>query len=47
MSDVSVAKDKKGSSYLVSHKRCGVTETIFLTYDELKELKEILKGVVP
>jgi len=47
MSDVSVAKDKKGSAFVVSHKRVGITECIYFTYDELKELKTILKGVVP
>lgn len=40
--DVSVKKDKKGMCWYVSHKRIGFTEGIFLTSEELKDLKEIL-----
>lgn len=32
---VQVVKDKKGACYIVSHKRCGITESLFLTKDEL------------
>lgn len=39
---VQVVKDKKGACYIVSHRRCGVTECLFLTDDELRELKEII-----
>ena len=41
--DVRVTKDRKGSAYIVSHKRCGITECVFLTADELRELYEILR----
>ena len=40
MSDISVRKDGKGSAYIISHKRCGVTECLFVTLQELGELKE-------
>jgi hypothetical protein len=46
MSDVSVSKDNKGLCYFLSHKRCGMTEGVFLTLDELKELKEILNKII-
>jgi hypothetical protein len=42
---VSVVKDKKGASYIVSHKRCGVTECIWLTLSELLELKDVIIGI--
>ena len=45
--DVSVKKDKKGKCYFVSHRRCGVTEGVFLTMDELIELKTQLDEIVP
>ena len=45
--DVSVKKDKKGKCWYVSHKRIGFTEGIFLTMDELIELKNQLEDVVP
>lgn len=32
---VQVFKDSKGACYIVSHNRCGVTECLFLTKDEL------------
>lgn len=31
MSNVKIEKDKKGACYIVSHKRCGVTECLFMT----------------
>ena len=40
---VKVEKDKKGSTYIVSHLRAGYHECMWLTIDELKELKEALK----
>ena len=35
---VSVEKDKKGSTWIVSHVRCGFHEQIWLTDEELAEL---------
>ena len=39
---VTIEKDKKGAAYCVSHLRAGYHECIWLTIDELKELREIL-----
>ena len=39
---VKIEKDKKGACYIISHKRCGYHEQIFLTPDELAELHQIL-----
>lgn len=36
---VSVEKDKKGGAYIVTHLRCGFHECIWLTQQELKELR--------
>ena len=44
MSSITISKDSKGPTYIISHVRCGVTECIFLTLDELLDLsKEIRK----
>ena len=40
MSDIAVRKDSKGSAYIISHKRCGVTECLFVSRKELGELKD-------
>lgn len=42
MSDVKIEKDKKGKCFILSHKCCGVTECLFLTQEELTELKHLL-----
>lgn len=42
MSDLRIQKDRKGKCYILSHKRCGVTECLFLTEDELIALKYML-----
>ena len=44
--DVSVTKDKKGNAFVVQHVRCGCHECIFLTYEELKELKTLLEEIL-
>ena len=41
-SDLQLRKDKKGQAYILSHKRCGITECIWLTEEELQQLKEML-----
>ena len=41
-SDLQLNKDKKGKAYILSHKRCGITECIWLTADELQLLKKML-----
>ena len=44
---VQVSKDSKGACYIVSHKRCGVTECLFLTKDELLAVADFVnKNVV-
>lgn len=30
-----IEKDKKGDCWIISHKRCGVTEQLFVTIEEL------------
>lgn len=42
MSDVRLEKDRKGNCYILSHKRCWVTECLFLTEEELIALKYML-----
>lgn len=39
---VNIVKDKKGPCYIVSHQRCGMTENIFLTMDELQEIAKFV-----
>jgi hypothetical protein len=39
---VSVEKDRKGSATIVSHVRAGYHEQIWLTTDELRELRDEL-----
>lgn len=46
MPNVTVNKDRKGRCWYVSHKRCGITEGIFLTPEEMLELKDILNGLI-
>lgn len=41
---VEIAKDSKSRCLFVSHKRCGMTEGIWLTPEELEELRVILNG---
>lgn len=36
---VLLEKDKKGGAYIVSHMRCGYHEQIWLSGDELKDLR--------
>lgn len=40
--DLQLVKDKKGACHILSHKRCGITECIWLTDDELQQLKKML-----
>lgn len=50
MSRITVRKDSKGPTYIISHERCGVTECLFLTVDELlelsKEIRRTFEGLV-
>lgn len=40
--DLRLTKDKKGSTFILSHRRCGITECIWFTEDELQQLKTML-----
>ena len=40
--DLNIKKDKKGNAYILSHKRCGITEAIWLTPEEIDQLREML-----
>jgi hypothetical protein len=40
--DLQLVKDKKCKCHILSHKRCGITECIWLTDDELQQLKTML-----
>lgn len=41
-----IEKDKKGPCWIVSHKRAGYHELIWLTEEELSELYFMLKAIV-
>ena len=41
---VSLKRDGKGPCWILSHKRCGFTESVFLTEGELEELRRMLNG---
>ena len=42
---VSLEKDKKGSAYIVSHLRCEYHEQIWLSRDELRQLRDELNNM--
>ena len=44
--DMDVEKDKKGLCYILSHKRCGYHESMFVTKRELIELSEKIDNVL-
>ena len=44
---IELKKDSKGPCWILSHKRCGITETVFLTVEELVELKNLLYDNIP
>jgi len=41
-----IDKDTKGSCFIVSHRRCGYYESIFLTMGELRELFGLIDSVL-
>ena len=43
---VSLRKDRKGPCWIMSHQRCGVTETVFLTEEELRELRVLINDMI-
>jgi hypothetical protein len=42
----SVKQDNKGSSFYISHKRCGVTEGTFFTLEELVEIRDQINEIL-
>ena len=42
MMDVRLSKDSKGSCRVLFHRRCGITECLFLTEEELNETKRLI-----
>ena len=43
---VSLKKDGKGPCWIMSHHRCGITETVFLTEEELMELRVLINDMI-
>jgi len=39
---MTLKKDRKGPCWILSHQRCGITESMFLTDDEIEELQDLL-----
>ncbi len=42
MSEVTLKKDGKGSSYIISKKRCGITQCLYMTVEDLQQLQVLL-----
>ena len=42
MSEVTLVKDGKGSSYIISKKRCGISQCLFLSVADLQQLQVLL-----
>ena len=42
MSDVTLIKDVKGSSYIISKKRCGITQCLYMSVEDLQQLQVLL-----
>ena len=43
---VTLKKDRKGPCWIMSHRRCGITETVFLTEEELMELRVLINDMI-
>lgn len=43
---VTIKKDSKGPCYILNHKRCGISECLFLTLEELRAVKAILNNIL-
>lgn len=46
LSNVSLTKDGKGGCWVLSHVRCGITECLFLTVEELIELRDKIESLL-
>ena len=42
MSEVTLVKDCKGSSYIISKKRCGITQCLYMSVEDLQQLQVLL-----
>ena len=42
MSEVTLVKDGKGSSYVISKKRCGITQCLYMSVEDLQQLQVLL-----
>ena len=42
MSEVMLVKDGKGSSYIISKKRCGITQCLYMSVEDLQQLQVLL-----
>ena len=42
MSEVTLKKDGKGSSYIIRKKRCGITQCLYMSVEDLQQLQVLL-----
>lgn len=42
MNEVTLVKDGKGSSYIISKKRCGITQCLYMSVEDLQQLQVLL-----
>ena len=42
MSEVTLVKDGKGSSYIINKKRCGITQCLYMSVEDLQQLQVLL-----
>ena len=42
MSEVTLKKDGNGSSYIISKKRCGITQCLYMSIEDLQQLQVLL-----
>ena len=42
MSEVTLVKDCKGSSYIISKTRCGITQCLYMSVEDLQQLQVLL-----
>lgn len=42
MSEVTLVKDGKGCSYIISKKRCGITQCLYMSVEDLHQLQVLL-----
>lgn len=42
MSEVTLVKDGKGSSYIISKKRCGITQCLYMSVEDLQQLQVLI-----